>query len=291
MNDGISRRSFVAAAALATASVANAGPRPSLAGMIGITTGGLNYQRENKILDAMSLPRFVRDELGTTLIDLNTRWLTAFDDKYIGNVRNNAEKRGCFFSNLKVNHRYGSLTTGNVADRRKAVEHSQQLVRVAKRLGCRWIRFSFPKTPAGSQPETLQPYRDLAKYAQEREVQLLVENGGWLKSDPDAIPRIVKLVGKNIASGPDTGNWNDDVRWEGLAKAFPSAATCDFKVFELNAEKKHERYDIRRCFEIGWKAGFRGPWAIEHWNQDLKQYAKDVRHLRDQLGGWMREKG
>lgn len=280
----ISRRSFAkATAVVALAPLAQAGNRPSLERVVGITTGGLNHQRENKILDVMSLPRFLRDELGMKLIDLNTRWLTAFDDKYIGKVRANAEKHGCYFSNLKVNHRYGSLTTA------KATAHSQELIRVAQGLGARWIRFSFPKTPTGASAGTVQPYRDLAAYAKKRGVQMLVENGGWLKSDPDGIPRMVKLIGQNIAPGPDTGNWDDDVRWDGLKKAFPGAATCDFKVFELNAERQHERYDIRRCFEIGWKAGFRGPWAIEHWNDDLKQYAKDTGFLRDQLVKWMKD--
>jgi hypothetical protein len=102
-----------------------------------------------------------------------------------------------------------------------------------------------------------------AAYAETRGVQLLVENGGWLGSDPDAIPRMVKLIGRNVAPGPDTGNWQDEVRWEGLKNAFPGAVTCDFKVYELNEKREHTRYDIRRCFEIGWNAGFRGPWALE----------------------------
>lgn len=275
----IPRRSFIATTALASASLAAAAPQRSLARLVGITTGGLNFQRENKVLNAISLPRFMRDDLGMQMIDLNTRWLTAFDDKYIGKVRDNAEKHGCFFSNLKVNHRYEAVTTA------KGMAHSKELVRTAQRLGARWIRLSFPKKP------TWQPYRELAKYAKQRNVQLLVENGGWIGSDSDAIPRIVKEVGVNIAPGPDTGNWKDDVRWEGLKKAFPGAVTCDFKVFELDAQKKHQRYDIRRCFEIAWKAGFRGPWAIEHWNDDLQQYAKDTGYLRDQLVAWMKQKG
>jgi sugar phosphate isomerase/epimerase len=289
----ISRRNFAkvtAAVALTPTAMATAGTRPSLERVVGITTGGLNHQRENKMLDVMSLPRFLRDELGMQLIDLNTRWLTAFDDQYIGKVRENAEKAGCYFSNLKVNHRYGSLTTGEPAGRRKAMEHSQKLVRVAQRLGARWMRFSFPKTSASAKPAAVQPYRELAIYAEERGVQLLVENGGWLKSDPDGIPRMVKLIGRNLAPAPDTGNWDDDSRWEGLKKAFPGAVTCDFKVFELNDQRQHERYDIRRCFDIGWQAGFRGPWAIEHWNDDSKKYARDTGYLRDQLVKWMKEK-
>jgi len=50
---------------------------------------------------------------------------------------------------------------------------------------------------------------------------------------------------------------------------------------------RHAKYDIRRCFDIGWKAGFRGPWAIEHWNDDTKSYVRETMWLRDQLAKWM----
>ena len=75
----------------------------------------------------------------------------------------------------------------------------------------------------------------------------------------------------------------DDVRFEALSRSFPGAATCDFKVFDLDVERRHSKYDIRRCFDIGWKAGFRGPWAIEHWNEDTRAFASETVYLRDQL--------
>lgn len=261
--------------------------RPSLDRMIGITTGGLDFQRINRILTALTLPAFMRDELGMRLIDFNTRWLTSYEPSYIERVRMAAEDADCFFSNLKVNHKFGDLYSQDSDERKLAMSNARQQVEIAEMLGARWIRFTVPKITDSDDASKVAAHRELAMFAGERGIQLLVENGGWLKSDPDSIQRVVKAIGHNVASGPDTGNWDDDVRYEALEKSFPGAVTCDFKVFDLDADNRHAKYDIRRCFDIGWNSGFRGPWAIEHWNDDTKAYVRETTWLRDQLTKWM----
>ncbi len=295
MDISLNRRQFLHATAAALSSSALGGAnvfaaqseRRSLAGEIGITTGGLNYQRENRILDAFSLPKFVQDELGMSLIDLNTRWLKSFDKSYVQRVRESAEKANCFFTNLKVNHQFGNLYSQTADERQAAMTNARNLVEAANTLGCRWVRFQVPKFDNSDSNSQLVAHRDLALFAELRGIELLVENGGWLKSDAESIRRVVATIGQNVAPCPDTGNWNDDIRYEALERSFPGAASCDFKVFDLDANYRHEKYDIRRCFEIGWQAGFRGPWAIEHWNEDLQSFARESVYLRDQLQKWM----
>jgi len=255
--------------------------------MIGITTGGLDFQRINRILTAITLPAFMRDELGMRLIDFNTRWLTSYEPSDIERVRMAADDTDCFFSNLKVNHKFGDLYSQDSDERKLAMSNARQQVEVAAMLGARWIRFPVPKISSPDDASKVSAHRELALFAEERGIQLLVENGGWLKSDPDSIQRVVKAIGHNVAPGPDTGNWDADVRYEALEKSFPGAVTCDFKVFDLDDKNHHAKYDIRRCFDIGWKSGFRGPWAIEHWNDDTKAYVQETTWLRDQLVKWM----
>lgn len=289
-----SRREFLcrATSAAAVAITAQPGsgaekPKRSLSGMIGFTTGSLSYQREKKILTALTLPKFVRDELGMKLIDFNTRWLTSFDEQYVREVRGVAEGAGCFFSNLKVNHKFGDLYAKDGSDRRKAMANGRQQILAARILGARWIRFPVPRPVAKTRTETLSAHRELASIAKDHGVQVLVENNGWMRSEPDSVARLVKMIGSNVAPGPDTGNWNDDVRYEGIARSFLRAATCDFKVFDLTKDGQHQEYDIKRCFDVAWKTGFRGPWALEHWNENLSEFAREMRFLRDQLGEWI----
>ncbi|HJN09433.1 MAG TPA: hypothetical protein QF564_12130 [Pirellulaceae bacterium] len=61
----------------------------------------------------------------------------------------------------------------------------------------------------------------------------------------------------------------------------------DFKVFDLDEQRRHAKYDIRRCFDIGWDAGFRGPWAIEHWNEATKAFVREIVYLSETLKQWM----
>jgi sugar phosphate isomerase/epimerase len=261
--------------------------RLSLDTMIGITTGGLDFQRINRILTAFTLPAFMRDELGMRLIDFNTRWLTSYEPGYVDRLRMAADDADCFFSNLKVNHQIGDLYSQDANERKLAMANARQQVEVAETLGARWIRFPVPKISSTDASSKVSAHRELALFAEERGIQLLVENGGWLKSDPDSIQRVLKAIGRNVAAGPDTGNWDDDIRFEALKKTFPDAVTCDFKVYDLDENNHHAKYDIRRCFDIGRNAGFRGPWAIEHWNADTKAYVQETIWLRDQLANWM----
>jgi len=69
------------------------------------------------------------------------------------------------------------------------------------------------------------------------------------------------------------------------------AVSCDFKAGEIAADGSHAAYDLKRCFDIGWKAGFRGPWCFEHAHTDLTAQFRDFALLRDQLRRWIAASG
>jgi hypothetical protein len=260
----------------------------SLAGVIGITTGGaLESLRKVGGVDLPSLPTYVRDRLGMELIDVNTRWTESRSKSELLEIRKRAESLGCYFSNLKVNHAFGDLYSPNTAEKNKALDAGKQLIGVAKSLGTRWIRFTVPERNAND------PYshRELAKHAKDQGIQLLVENSGWMFGHANAIAQIVSAIGDNVASCPDTGNWDTNaLRSEGLRSSFPGAASCDFKVFELDEKRNHARYDLKDCFDIGWNAGFRGPWVIEFIKEDPTGIEEEIVFVRDMLLSWIAEK-
>lgn len=262
---------------------------PEFGGEIGITTGGFNAQRESGELNLENLPAFLNGELGMRLIDVNTRWFTAFNQRYVEACRDLAAASGCIYTNLKVNHRISDLYAADAGAAALAMAEARSMVDAAHWLGARWIRFTLPQklTLTGDLPK----HRELADYAAEKSVQLLVENGGWMRESADSIVRGVAAIGGQHAAAPapDTGNWDDAVRDEGLRLSFPGAVSCDFKVFDLDADGLHAKYDIRRCFDIGWQSGYRGPWLLEHWNDDSSALVRDLLLLRDQLRAWMRE--
>jgi hypothetical protein len=265
--------------------------RETLAREVGITTGSFSKHLVESSqpgkLRLLDLPRLMRDELDMRVIDLMTATLVSLEPSYCEQLRIAAERAGCILTNLKMNQKGLDMGSSDEAVRRKALDEYKRTIDAAARLGVRWVR----PLPVNARPNPgvyVSSYRELIDYAAPHGITLLIENFGWMQGDPEAIPRIIGEVGKGLAAQPDTGNWtNNDVRYAGLAKAFPLAVSCDFKAKTMGADGSHAEYDLQRCFKIGWNAGFRGPWCIEHAHTDLPALYKEMGMLRDELRKWM----
>lgn len=295
---GLTRRAFVGAAAgalsaavLPSARTADA-PRDSLAGEIGITTGSfmrhLSATAAPGKLRLLDLPRIMRDDLGMRVIDLMTATLVDLSPAYLDALRAAADRAGCVLTNLKMNQPGLDLGHPDLAVRRHAITSYKLTMDAAARLGVRWVR----PLPAAKRPDyaiLAEGLRELIDYGAGRGLGVLIENFGWLMDDPDAIPAVIRATGPELKAQPDTGNWTDAARYAGLAKAFPLAVTCDFKAFEFDASGEHKRYDLRRCFQTGWDAGYRGPWFFEHFHSDLAALLREMGLLRDRIRHWTRE--
>ncbi|MCB9875113.1 MAG: TIM barrel protein [Planctomycetaceae bacterium] len=279
--------------AMSTARQASGATQSSddLAREVGITTssfsGHLVAKPDVGQFSMLELPRVMRDELDMHVIDLNTSSLASLDAAYLDRCRDAAEKAGCVFTNLKMNQRDVNMNSPDEVIRTRAIDIYKASIGAASRLGCRWAR----PLPLPERPDMkihVASYQELADYGAERNVEMLVENYGWMQGDPNSVLTLTEAIGRNVAPCPDTGNWNDnETRYEGLAKTFPTAATCDFKAKTLGPDGEHAAYDLRRCFEIGWKAGFRGPWCLEHANRERAILFRELAMLRDMLRNWM----
>ena len=266
-----------------------------LARQVGITTSSLGAHVALKPkagqIALFDLPRVLRDELDMRVIDLNTSALGESGPGDLDRLRSEAEKAGSFLTNLKMNQRDVNMDSPDVQVRAHAMTEYKKSIDVAAQLGCRWAR----PLPRAEEPDFaihVASYRELTDYAAEKSVEMLVENFGWMQDDPGSVARIIEAVGHNIAPCPDIGNWDsEELRFAGLAQAFPTAVTCDFKAREITAEGEHPLYDLKRCFEIGWDAGFRGPWCLEHTNPDRTALFRELGLLRDQLRLWMVQAG
>jgi hypothetical protein len=258
-----------------------------LVGQMGITTGSFNKNIAAKKFALIDLPKIMRDELDLKVIDLMTATFPYRNAEYCERFRKAADDTGRIVTNLKMNLEF-DIANPDDAGRQAAMVAFKEAIDSAALLGCRWVR----PTPAGNPPDMkrlVAGYRELIEYAAPKGISLLVENNAWLKNDPTAIPRVVEAVGAGIAAQPDTGNWTPEARYAGLEKAYPLAVSCDFKALKLGPDGEHADYDLRRCFDIGWKAGFRGPWCFEHFNEEVPQLLKEFVQLRDMLRKWTKE--
>lgn len=260
---------------------------------MGVTTSSFAYQISAKPakgkITLLELPHILRNELGMRIIDLNTSTLAATDKAYLDQVRAAADKAGCVLTNLKMNQRNLDMNSTDAAVRRKALDVYKKSIDVASHLGLKWAR-PLPLVKRPDMKIHVASYRELCEYGVERDVQLLVENYGWMQNDPTSVVKLVKAIGNNVAACPDTGNWDSKkLRYAGLKATFPIAVTCDFKARTMGPQGEHPLYDLRRCFEIGWNVGFRGPWCFEHAHKDQKILFRDLGKLREMLQGWMKE--
>ncbi|MDF1743622.1 MAG: TIM barrel protein [Gimesia sp.] len=264
-----------------------------LDGALGITTssfsGHIARRTTKGKITLLELPHILRNELGMTVIDLNTSTLASTDKKYLDQVRTAADKAGCILTNLKMNQRKLDMNSADAAVSNKALTTYKKSIDAASHLGLKWAR----PLPLAKRPDMkihVASYRELCDYGAERNVQMLVENYGWMQNDPASVVKLVKAIGDNVAACPDTGNWDSNpLRYAGLKETFPIAVTCDFKARAMGPEGEHALYDLKRCFEIGWMAGFRGPWCFEHAHKERKTLFRDLAMLRDMLQGWMKD--
>ena len=263
----------------------------SLKGEVGLTTGSfskhLSVEPKAGKLCMLDLPKIMRDDLGMRVLDAMTATLASMKPDYLEKFRSAAEKAGCVITNLKMNLKGLELASADQAKRQHALAEFKRTIDVAQQLGCRWTR-PLPENQRPDIDRLAASYRELIDYAAPKGISLLVENFGWMQNDPQAIPALMKAVGSGLAACPDTGNWTDSARYTGLAQAFPLAVTCDFKAFQLEPDGQHKPYDLRRCFQIGWDAGFRGPWCLEHFDEKLPNLLANMVKLRDDLKGWMK---
>ena len=162
------------------------------------------------------------------------------------------------------------MASEDEAERNEAMRVYKASIDAAALLGIRWVR-PLPRSETPDSALLKTAFDELIEYAGERDITILIENFGWMMNDENSVVDLVKTLGPNrVGVGIDTGNWsNNEVRYPALQKTFPIAVTCDFKAKTLGANFEHAAYDLKRCFDTGWDAGFRGPWCLEHGHREF----------------------
>jgi hypothetical protein len=269
----------------------NLKPIRSEVGLVAATLAAHQSHRRTGGMQLKEIPKWVKEELGIRVLDMNTMNFPKLDLQAAESLRTAAERHGCVLTNLKLNQR--GLDPGN-ADKKtrdRAVTEYLRSIDLAAAMGMRWVR-PLPTAKPPVRRHLIDSFRRLAKFGQKRKVTVLVENFGWMQNDPNSVVDFIQEADCGLAASPDTGNWsNNEVRYPGLKKTFPLAATCDFKAKTLGPKGEHNSYDLQRCFDIGWQSGYRGAWCIEHGNADLKKLRTELLLVKAMLEKWIAKAG
>ncbi|MET6989681.1 sugar phosphate isomerase/epimerase family protein [Sediminicola arcticus] len=185
----------------------------------------------------------------------------------------------------------GDLATTDAKDRKKAVENHYKWVDAAAAMGCHSIRVNL----AGSQnPEewvsnSVDGLKQLATYAKEKNVNIIVENHGGLSSNASKLVEVMKAVNmENCGTLPDFGNfcvkrkdgsyYNGECieeydMYQGVMELMPYAKGVSAKSYNFNDVGNETRIDYSKMLKIIEDAGYTGFIGVEYEGDELSEEA------------------
>jgi len=206
----------------------------------------------------------------------------------IDSLKNESEKHGIKNVLIMVDGE-GDLASLDESERNESVEKHKKWVDAAKTLGCHAIRVNlFGTNDAKIWVETaVDGLTRLSDYAATKNINVLVENHGWLSSDVPVLMKVINAVGKsNCGTLPDFGNWcikrPEGVRWgecleeypdkyEGVQLMMTAAKAVSAKSYDFDTNGNETTIDYVKMLQIVKDAGYKGFIGVEYEGSRLSE--------------------
>lgn len=185
----------------------------------------------------------------------------------------------------------GSLASPDPAERKKAVENHYKWVDAAKTLGCESIRVNAhgKGTPEEVAAAAVAGLGELCDYAQQKGINILVENHGGNTSNAKWLADVMKRVGRaNCGTLPDFGNFcltegygsissdkctkKYDI-YQGVEELMPYAKAVSAKSIDFDEAGNEIFIDYKKMMAIVKKAGYNGFVGVEYEGDRLDEIA------------------
>ncbi|WP_341475841.1 sugar phosphate isomerase/epimerase family protein [Christiangramia salexigens] len=194
----------------------------------------------------------------------------------------------------------GDLATNDTVARNKAVEDHKKWVDAANYLGCHSIRVNLfgSDVPDEWVSNSVDALSKLSKYAKQKNINVLVENHGYLSSNADLLVKVMQKVNmENCGTLPDFGNfclkreggerWDakcveEYPRYEGIKKMMPYAKAVSAKSYSFNDKGQEEIMNYTKILKIVKDAGYTGFIGVEFEGTDITP-EKGIKATRDLL--------
>lgn len=181
----------------------------------------------------------------------------------------------------------GELASPSVEERDQAVENHKKWVDAANYLGAQSIRVNLfgSEEPEEWKEAAIDGLQKLSDYAAEKNINVLVENHGYLSSNAGLLAEVMENVDReNCGTLPDFGNFclkrEGGERWEaacteeypkyqGVEEMMPHAKAVSAKSYDFNEEGQETTIDYGRMLQIVKDAGYTGFIGVEFEGQDL----------------------
>lgn len=189
---------------------------------------------------------------------------------------------------IMVDHE-GDLADPDETKRNEAVENHKKWVDATVALGGHAIRVNTFGTndPEEWLPAVTDGLTKLSEYAATKNINVLVENHGWLSSDAGLVMKAITMVDMdNCGTLPDFGNWcvkrADEERWGDCVEEYPdiydgtkqlmgAAKAVSAKAYDFNEAGGQDKIDYVRMLQIVKDAGYTGYIGIEYEGDNLPE--------------------
>ena len=193
----------------------------------------------------------------------------------------------------------GRIGDPDAAARTQAVENHYKWVEAARTLGCHSIRVNAQSagTEAEQHERVVDGLRSLVSFADDHEINVIVENHGGLSSNGKWLAGVLTAVDHpRCGSLPDFGNFWIDAdtmydRYRGVEEMMPFAKAVSAKSNEFDAAGNDTGTDYLRMVRVVLKAGYRGWIGIEYEGSDpdepagIRATKRLLERVRDKLAG------
>ena len=181
----------------------------------------------------------------------------------------------------------GDLAVNDSVERNKAVENHKKWVDAASFLGCHSIRVNLfgSNVPEEWQANSIDALSKLSEYASAKDINILVENHGYLSSNADLLVEVMKKVDMdNCGTLPDFGNfclkreggerWDakcveEFPRYEGVKKMMQYAKAVSAKSYTFDEEGNEDLIDYKKMLQIVKDSGYEGFIGVEFEGEDI----------------------
>jgi len=231
----------------------------------------------NRIESNLDFPIIARNQFGIDAVEYVNQFFPdkAEDIKYLKELKNRSDSVGV--KNLLIMcDNEGDMGAKCKTERNKAVLNHRKWVDAARFLECHSIRINAlgDGTPEEQKDQMIESLSKLAEYAEERRINLIIENHGKLSSNAVWLSEVIKKVNNPlIGTLPDFGNFPEGINiYESVEKLMPFARGVSAKSYDFDGNGNETTIDYERMLRIVVVSGYRGYVGIEYEGKLLSEY-------------------
>lgn len=232
-------------------------------------------------LDNLDFPAYAKDKCGIEAVEYVNQFFMdkAKDQGYLAQLKKRAGDQGVTNVLIMID-REGALGDPDEAKRKQAVENHYKWVEAAKFLGCHSIRVNAQSS--GTFTETLplaaDGLRRVCEFADQHEINVIVENHGGLSSNGAWLASVMELVDHpRVGTLPDFGNFRVGDgkvydRYKGVMQLMPYAKAVSAKSHDFDERGEETQTDYLRMMKIVADWGYNGFVGIEYEGSKLPEH-------------------